>query len=247
MFAYGLPPCQNASKCTWEEASNRLIYTTIGGSPALSRRPDPALTWGDITLIFANVKDMIGIVPLDSGDWGLLCVPNPSPEKSWPPFPKKPDAKCMQSDYFGSMFGAWWPPVLGTFGALDHLLLLQAAQSPDAGGRGGCNQDTLPSPCFGCGWVRDTLLQGPVRDINWKSSTHWEGNIVGSIRYGHNGTNRSVKALVVSFVRHFGRPSGNFLRTWCKERHWPLLWSACFLKTETSPLSSDCLDGEARD
>lgn len=236
IFAYGLPPCANASDCTWDEASNRIIYTTLGGTPALSRRPDPALTWGDVTLLFTHVNDMVGIAPLDSGNWGTICVPTPSPMEEWPPYPDTPPATCKN-------YGAWWPPVLGTLDALDHLLLLQAVQSPDANGINGACSAT-GQVCFGCGWVRNTLLPPEVPHAATKSPAHWEANVVGSIRYGE-GANRTVKAMVASFVRHFGKPSGRVLRAWCKQRQWALLWDSCFLESDSSPDVEMCLQTRA--
>jgi hypothetical protein len=121
---YGAPACKDPHNCTWAEASNRIVYTTLGSHiDGLSRSVSPAMPWGDVTLLMktgsgsssgggtASVRDMVGIAPLDTGSWEQGCVHKPP---NWPPFPANPPEACA---------AAWWPPILGTFDHFDHLLL----------------------------------------------------------------------------------------------------------------------------
>ena len=73
VFVYNIDPCVNATYCTWQQANDRLIYTTVGGSWTFARNPDPALAWGDITMILRGdaVRHMIGLAPIGGLGLGL--------------------------------------------------------------------------------------------------------------------------------------------------------------------------------
>ena len=45
IFLYGLQPFTKATNFSWQEASDRLIYTTLGTGSPLQSSPDEALAW----------------------------------------------------------------------------------------------------------------------------------------------------------------------------------------------------------
>ena len=73
------------------------------------------------------------MAPFDTGDWSS-CIKNgqkTNPAARWPPFPASA-GKCPPR---------WWPPVVGTYDHLDHLLRINLATFG------------------GCKWVKQVLQQ----------------------------------------------------------------------------------------
>jgi hypothetical protein len=111
---YGAQSCKNASNCTWSEACGRITYTTIGSDrSSLARSAAPALEWGNISLLLRtsnprspsiDLREIMGLAPLDTGDFGYNCL-LPGTLPHWPPFPPAPPSKnkCAKTSW-------WWPP-----------------------------------------------------------------------------------------------------------------------------------------
>ena len=98
VFLYGAKPCNNPSRCTWNESTNRIVYGTLGSSHrALVVAADPAVQWGTVSLLLNQsfIKDIVGIAPTDTGTWAGKC------KGLTFPFQRSPPAGC---DAF------WWPP-----------------------------------------------------------------------------------------------------------------------------------------
>ena len=83
MAVYAASACADVNNCTWQEASDRVFYASLGASDGrpLDRSPNPALHWGEVTLLLKGVRDMVGIAPLDTGDWSVGCTSTGSHSK----------------------------------------------------------------------------------------------------------------------------------------------------------------------
>jgi hypothetical protein len=125
------------------------------------------MEWGDVTLLLRNVSDILGIAPMDTGQYSS-CIPHVYKSKEYHgiwPFDdifrnsSSAPASCIPGAS-GVVKAGWWPPILGTYKHLDHLLLATIAGSTQA-------NTSDAAITRGCTWLGDTLcgrLADPVHN-----------------------------------------------------------------------------------
>jgi hypothetical protein len=192
---FGLPDFKHRVP-SWEEASDRLIYTAhnlhqidTGSMP----------TYGDITAIFSNsyVQNMTLISPDDTGFQDLAC---------------RNEHASLPMHLFNCT--SWKPQVVGTLDAFDHLILPNLAA---------VKYESLAHAAkllFQRSALNSKGYLGLAR-IWWLGmGRYWEANILGNPRLPEG-----VRFLIGNFGAIFGTVDGERLQELCRSRGWPLVWA----------------------
>lgn len=138
--------------------------------------------------------------------------------------------------------------MLGTSDHLDHLLLGRitgnSSVATDAFNNitnTTSNSALTANIARGCAWLADVVCVPEVDPLSkpdpaWNVE-HWEANVVGTVSYPQN-----VKAVLASFVAHYGTERGRQLRVWCAAHGWALVWEGCYDGDNgDGPLGRGCL------
>lgn len=217
---FGCPHFANASRPTWEEASDRLVYVAHN-----FRQLDTgsAPFFGDATAIFNSryVKDMLVMSPVDTGYWEMAC--NMTEPPMTPGF--KAYLDCDE----------WRPTLLATIDHFDHIIL------PNWGLWRRDYQGNLTSVYD---QVKEAFARSPFAEASYAELPnmsqnsflkYWETNLLGNPRFPEG-----IRFLIGSFAQIFGTSAGRSLQAFADEFGWPLVWaqSALFHEQHRGPPAS---------
>lgn len=211
------------------QAGERLVYTAMN-----QFKLDAGVSaFGGIGVVFntSDIRDMVMLSPMDSGDYTLECT-NCTIDFCSQAMLRHNASRCNHPYNYcrwkdgactGGMPGtSSWANCsgfsgLGTFDHLTHLILAQATwhrTSPPVQ-----SLQFLFSRVFG-----DYFSESYNPFNSQYSEAYWEANLAGTAIYPTAG-GHGVRFILGDFPALFGTARGQQLRRWCTKQGWALVWA----------------------
>lgn len=199
---FGCAPFAKHAKPTWVEAADRMVYTAHN----IRQLDSGSLPeFGNVTAVFSNsyVKDMVAIVPLDTGIWEFSC-----------------DAKINFTTFAKNLSGHYdcgnWDLSVATMEHFDHIILpnLRLFATPEG--------KTVVEEALRL--FRRSPFAGQYKTLpllSLENAAHYyEANLLGNPRF-----REGVKFLIGDFIGLFGSERTMQLHELALEFELPVIWS----------------------